>query len=98
MIQISLFSGVPQWLADQLNLVTKDELMSEVDDAVATIKSEFDSYKADVVSKVSSLGSTIASLQAQIATMPPTVDMTKVNELLDDVKAAHSDLLNSAQS
>lgn len=62
------------------------------------LKAEFESYKADVDSKIATLGDTVAKLDAQLAAMPPAVDVSVLQATLDEVKAAHAALTSAGQA
>ena len=90
MILSQWWKWLTQLSVEMWNLRTKVNQMSDV---VAELKTEFESYKADVDAKVSALGATIADLDAKIAAMPPAVDTTALQAVLDEVKAAHAALV-----
>jgi len=66
--------------------------MDEVNKLANEIRDEFASYKSDVEAKIGGLTDTVASLQAQIDSLPPSVDTTQLQADLDAIKAAHAAL------
>lgn len=85
---INLPTGWAAWLIKQLNLVTKDELMG----IEADIKTAFETYKANVESKIASQAESIATLNAKIAALPPGVDTAALQADLDEINAANAAL------
>ena len=82
----------------EIRVAKLEKGLKNMADLVAELKTEFESYKADVDAKVTELGQKIADLDAKIAAMPPAVDTTALQGVLDEVKAAHAALVAPAPS